>query len=64
MREIAVIEERGFGKVRGIKDLENIALVHPPHNPAVVTKVNPIILHAERAPGLVETWGQTRPPRS
>ncbi len=60
VRETAAIEERRSGKIRGIKDVESFALVHPPHDPAVVTKVNPIILHAERAPGLVETWGQTR----
>ncbi|MEQ9037983.1 MAG: hypothetical protein RIE24_06480 [Silicimonas sp.] len=43
-----------------VRQAEFLALVHPPHDPARTTGRNPLILAADKAPGLVETWRETR----
>ena len=37
-----------------------LAMVQPPSAPIDVLSANPVLLRAARAPGLAETWGETR----
>ena len=46
-----------LARVRGA---DFLALVHAPHAPDRVLGENPILLRADRAPGLAETWPETR----
>ena len=60
LRETAEMDELRREKISKIIDVTSLALVHPPHHPATVTKVNALIERAERAPGLSQTWAETR----
>ena len=60
LRETSEIDVVRSEKLRDIKDITSLAFVHPPFDPATVTKANPILTLAARAPGLAQTWGQTR----
>lgn len=46
-------------KLRAIR-CDLLSLVHPPHAPDRVIEINPELLRAGHAPGLSETWGETR----
>lgn len=60
LKETSEIEPGRSEKVRKIIGIGSLALVHPPHHPDRVTKVNAVIERAARAPGLALTWGETR----
>jgi len=60
LRGTAEIDAKRAEKLSNIIDVVPFSLVHPPHDPATVTEVNAIIQRAERAPGLSQTWGETR----
>jgi len=60
LRETSEIDARRLEKLIEIKDVTSLSLVHPPHRPATVMKVNALIERAEHAPGLSQTWGETR----
>lgn len=59
-RETAEIDQHRREKLSEIIDVTALSLVHPPHDPIMVTKVNAIIERAGRAPGLSQTWAETR----
>ena len=44
----------------GIRQADLLALVHGPLDPQAVIRLNPILLRADRAPGLADTWSETR----
>ena len=60
LRETAEIDQKRCEKLSKIIDVTSLTLVHPPHDPITVAKVNAIIERAERAPGLSHTWAETR----
>lgn len=60
LRETSEVAPERAEKISNIIDVKPLALVHPPHHPDTVTKVNTLIHRAERAPGLSQTWGETR----
>lgn len=47
-------------KLETLRQATRLALVHSPHDPARVLKINAMIEGAGGAPGLQATWGQTR----
>jgi hypothetical protein len=47
-------------RLTALRQADLLALVHPPHDPAHTAVRNPILLAAGKAPGLTETWGETR----
>lgn len=60
LKETSEIEPKRAEKVSKIIGVHALSLVHPPHHPDTVTKVNSLIERADRAPGLAQTWGETR----
>jgi hypothetical protein len=59
-RETAEIDQHRHEKISKIIDVTSLALVHPPHDPATVTKINACLHRAGRAPSLSQTWAETR----
>jgi hypothetical protein len=47
-------------RLASLRQVDFLALVHLPHDPARTASANPILLAADRAPGLIETWSETR----
>ena len=43
-----------------LRHADLLALVHPPHDPVRTLGQNPILVAADAAPGLAQTWRQTR----
>lgn len=60
LKETSEIAPDRSDKLNNIIGVQSLSLVHPPHHPQTVTKVNALIERAERAPGLTQTWGETR----
>ena len=47
-------------RLTALRQADLLALVHPPHEPARTLGRNPILIGADAAPGLAQTWRQTR----
>lgn len=54
------IEDARAARLAVVRQAELLALVHPPHDPLRTRVSNPALSAADRAPGLADTWGQTR----
>lgn len=54
------IEAGRAARLERLRQAGVLALVHPPHDPARAAAGNPILIAAERAPGLLDTWSATR----
>lgn len=59
MADSRIAEDRADRLVR-LREAELLALVHPPHDPARTRARNPILVAADAAPGIAQTWGETR----
>lgn len=46
--------------LEGLRDVEALALVHPPLEPDDVLRVNPGLIAVEHAPGLAASWPEIR----
>lgn len=46
--------------LENIRGADRLALVHAPHDAATVLRTNPVILRADKAPGLNTTWSELR----
>jgi len=60
IRETARIEEMRAEKLSAVRYADLLALVHAPYDPDQVRRENPVLLRADRAPGLAESWSETR----
>ena len=56
----ARIDPRREAKLADLDRVDILALLHLPHDPREALDRNAILLDADRAPGLAETWGETR----
>lgn len=59
VREERLDAER-LAALEAVRQAELLSLVQPPLDPERVILVNPVLDAADRAPGLRETWGETR----
>lgn len=59
-RDTALIEAERAEKLHTLKDVDSLALIQPPFDPAHIQRQNPILIAADRAPGLMDGWAETR----
>ena len=60
VRDTAKIEAARASKLDRLRDADLLALIQPPFDPAKVATANPILIATDRAPGLLQGWGDTR----
>ena len=60
LRENHRIDAERLQRLEIVRHADILALIHPPAVPERVVRANPILISAARAPGLAETWGETR----
>ncbi len=60
IRETARIEAARSDKLAAVRYADLLALVHAPFDAEHVRRENPILLRADKAPGLAESWTETR----
>lgn len=59
LRDDTIAADRA-AKLQTLRHADLMSLVHPPHDPARTLAQNPILVAADTAPGLAQTWSETR----
>jgi hypothetical protein len=59
MRDDRIARDREAA-LAAVRQAGLLALVHPPHEAGRVVRINPVLTDARAAPGLAESWAETR----